>query len=370
MIRFRLLFCLCLLASRATTQGWLPFVEVKELAAAHEEAMSAAETAAAAAAGAGAAAAGGAGGKGKKPRADGKGAAGAAAGAGGGVHGAAATTGAVAGPKAAAAKPSSTAATHATSSSSSSSASSSSSSASAAQPAREDTEGESDAEGEQKKGGSGGAGAGSGQQQQQQPLTEEELKRRAANREKRKRKKEAFRPNEHHTNVYFSGVPSDVTLDEAHSFFKKAGIIKEDPETGLWKIKFYTLPDGGGRKGDGIVSYLREESIELAERYLDGEEIRPGCKVSVQKAVFTKKEGVVVKKARAGGAAAAGGAGGLVAGKPSIAQQAQKQALSWNEDVDEVEGMRIVVLKHMFTLQEVEEAANEAAGEETNPEKR
>jgi HIV Tat-specific factor 1 len=102
------------------------------------------------------------------------------------------------------------------------------------------------------------------------------------------------------TNVYVTGLPEDVTLEEIETHFNKCGIIKRDPETGKLafqsvvvlslmnlgtaaiKIKVYRHPDGR-IKGDGLVSYLRPESVDLAVSILDESYLRPTCKLHVEK---------------------------------------------------------------------------------------
>lgn len=55
-----------------------------------------------------------------------------------------------------------------------------------------------------------------------------------------------------------------------------------DPNDGKKKIKIYRDEDGTV-KGDGMASYMRHESIELAIEILNGKEIKPGFPVVVTK---------------------------------------------------------------------------------------
>lgn len=105
--------------------------------------------------------------------------------------------------------------------------------------------------------------------------------------ERRKRQKKPAQRKV--TSVYITGLPQDITLDELHEHFKPCGIILPDLESGTPKIKIYEGPDGKP-KGDALVIYLKEESVQLAEKLLDESMIRPGIQIRVQKASFTKKE--------------------------------------------------------------------------------
>jgi len=132
-------------------------------------------------------------------------------------------------------------------------------------------------------------------------------------------------------------------------FFKKGGIFKEDPETGLPKIKIYTGPNGKP-KGDALVCYLKEESVPLAMELLDGAFIKPNYKVTLQKAQFQMKgKEFVEKKAKTGT---------LMSDAVRKKKQDQSKQLSWAESHEDVEsdakGLRIVVLKHMFNPADAE----------------
>lgn len=54
--------------------------------------------------------------------------------------------------------------------------------------------------------------------------------------------------------IYVQGLPEDITVDDMFNFFHKAGIIKEDVQTGEKKIKIYK-DEEGKCKGDGLVGY-------------------------------------------------------------------------------------------------------------------
>ncbi|XP_045439700.1 HIV Tat-specific factor 1 homolog [Pipistrellus kuhlii] len=89
------------------------------------------------------------------------------------------------------------------------------------------------------------------------------------------------------TNVYVSGLPSDITLDEFIQLMSKFGIIMRDPQTEEFKVKLYK-DNRGNLKGDGICCYLKRESVDLALKLLDEDEIR-GHRLHVEVARFQLK---------------------------------------------------------------------------------
>lgn len=178
-----------------------------------------------------------------------------------------------------------------------------------------------------------------------------------------------------HSNVYFTGLPSDVTAEELGEFAKKAGIIQTDEE-GRRRVKIY-LDDQGRPKGDGLVKYALADSVPLAITLLDQAVFRPpsaknptAVVVGVQKATFEMKGDAFDaskvdpklllaaqhKRAKLAGGAAAAEAkkhevGALTAAE--IQRQKLAESLSWAED-DSYSGagssrLRIVILKPMFT---------------------
>ncbi|KAL2918705.1 hypothetical protein HK105_201539 [Polyrhizophydium stewartii] len=151
------------------------------------------------------------------------------------------------------------------------------------------------------------------------------------------------------TAVYVTGLPPDATVDEIKQIFSKCGIILEDPQTLQPRIKMYKN-EHGHFKGDALVIYFKEESVKLAIDLLDESAFRHTEKstIRVQKAVFQEKPA---------------GSTGDSAAKPKERKPKQnlrhklENRLGWFEESQASAGksMRAVILKHMFTLKELEE---------------
>jgi HIV Tat-specific factor 1 len=112
------------------------------------------------------------------------------------------------------------------------------------------------------------------------------LKQAELKKEKRKRYKENKKKKWYNckmnTSVYVSGLPQDITIEEIDAHFTRCGIIRLDPHTGEKRIKVYTEKDGA-KKGDALISYAREESLDLALEHLNESEIKPGFKIHVER---------------------------------------------------------------------------------------
>ena len=88
---------------------------------------------------------------------------------------------------------------------------------------------------------------------------------------KRKRTSKKKKTKTASTTIYFSGVPSNTTVDEIETTFKRYGVIKDTGDGKL--IKLYK--DGNGKvKGDGTVTYLMRPAMENAMSILNGKQFK------------------------------------------------------------------------------------------------
>ncbi|KAJ3295419.1 hypothetical protein HK104_002682 [Borealophlyctis nickersoniae] len=170
----------------------------------------------------------------------------------------------------------------------------------------------------------------------------------------KKPKVEKKKPN---TAVYVTGLPSDTTVEEMKEVFEKYGLLMVDINTGEPRVKLYKDAEGK-LKGDALVMYFKEESVPLACNLLDDTDFRLGqaSKIRVQPAVFQEKEKPPSDANNEKGSAKNG--------KKIDKKRAQKalhnleRRLEWFDDSKGKKSdkfAKIVVLKHMFTLEELEE---------------
>lgn len=192
------------------------------------------------------------------------------------------------------------------------------------------------------------------------PEKEAKRQKRKDYRDRKKLKKQAglFLRTQENPNVYVSGLPPDVTLEELEPIFKRAGVIKVDLDSGEAKIRIYTEADGMRCKGDALVSYANAASVELAVQFLHEHEIRPGCRICVQQADFEEHEREQkLSKEELQELAAAKKKDGSNDGSRAryiAAKNLQKEAVSWSCEMDDGSGRRIVVLRHLFSKEEAE----------------
>lgn len=157
------------------------------------------------------------------------------------------------------------------------------------------------------------------------------------------------------TAVYVTRLPLDTTEEEIKEVFSKYGVISEEIDTGKPRIKLYRNEDGS-LKGDALVIYFRPESVNLAIQMLDDSPLRVASgsqqTIKVQAADFSYKAqqeapAKTTKKE-----------------KRKIIAKTQKlnnKLADWDDDdpstltENNSKWDKLVILKHMFTLQELEE---------------
>ncbi|KAH9002007.1 hypothetical protein EDB86DRAFT_2801070 [Lactarius hatsudake] len=159
----------------------------------------------------------------------------------------------------------------------------------------------------------------------------------------------------------FVRLPFDATFDEVVERFSKCGLIEEDDD-GEPKVKMYARDDGTF-SGEALVVYFKEESVTLAINILDDGELRlgdPSSRMSVQRAEFGHKNDNTGGEAKK-----------RVVDRKKVTKRLGKMQKKLEEWVDEDNfgpaiteedvhisvntNSRVVVLKHMFTLRELEE---------------
>lgn len=100
---------------------------------------------------------------------------------------------------------------------------------------------------------------------------------------KKRRKEEAedqvsSKGNKHprkriNTSVYVTGLPLDCTKEEIVSVFSRYGVLYED-DSGSPRVKMYMDQKTGMFKGEALVTYFKEESVDLVIQVLDESALR------------------------------------------------------------------------------------------------
>ncbi|KAF9452373.1 hypothetical protein P691DRAFT_829554 [Macrolepiota fuliginosa MF-IS2] len=168
------------------------------------------------------------------------------------------------------------------------------------------------------------------------------------------------------TAVYVTGLPLDAEPDEIVERFSRYGVLEEDDE-GEPKVKMYAKEDGSFN-GEALVVYFKEDSVTLAVSLLDEAELRlgdPSTVIRVSKADFAHKS-------RSTGNS--GDQPRKVVNKKKATKRIgkmQKKLLEWDDEDgfgpaktaeddarDINKNSRVVVLKYMFTLEDLEKDAS------------
>lgn len=77
------------------------------------------------------------------------------------------------------------------------------------------------------------------------------------------------------TAVWVSNLPPNTTVEQLQSTFCKAGVLHVD-DSGKPRIKLY-YDDSGNFKGEALVMYFKEGSVDLAITLLDDTELELGA---------------------------------------------------------------------------------------------
>jgi len=183
--------------------------------------------------------------------------------------------------------------------------------------------------------------------------------------------------------VYVTNLPQDTEVDELLQRFGKCGVIEEDDE-GEPKIKMYAREDGSF-SGEALVVFFKEDSVTLAVNLMDEAELRLGdasTRMRVQVAEFGHKQQQGVGGQGGGGERkvvnrkkATKRIGKMQRYGPQVAFLIEgphwglRKLEDWDSEdefgpaltaVDKFSNQankhgRVVVLKHMFTLAELDE---------------
>ncbi|KAH9814378.1 hypothetical protein DFH28DRAFT_1127412 [Melampsora americana] len=153
------------------------------------------------------------------------------------------------------------------------------------------------------------------------------------------------------TAIYITRLPLDVTIDELHETFSKAGLVLVDEENRP-KIKLYEDESTGRFNGSALIVYLKVESVELAIKLFDESSLRIGESdlMKVSRAQFNEKKSnsnpINESKKK----------------KQKFAKkvdQLKSKLEEWDSEDEETESSRkdsrTVVLKYMFTVDELAE---------------
>ncbi|KAL4936638.1 hypothetical protein BDV06DRAFT_216522 [Aspergillus oleicola] len=158
------------------------------------------------------------------------------------------------------------------------------------------------------------------------------------------------------TAVYITSIPLDAEFDEIREIFSRCGVIAEEIDSGRPRVKMY-MDDDGKFKGEALVVYFRPESVNLAIQMLDDSDFRLGVAgpqgpMRVQAADFSFKSQQEAPTKTS------------MRDKKKIIKRTQRmnnKLTDWDDDepaalVDTNSKFeKVVILKHMFTLQELDE---------------
>ncbi|KAF3939545.1 hypothetical protein ABW19_dt0210208 [Dactylella cylindrospora] len=156
--------------------------------------------------------------------------------------------------------------------------------------------------------------------------------------------------------VYVTNLPLDATTQEVEEVFSRYGVIAEEIDSGKKRVKLYT-DDAGNPKGDALIVYFRPESVNLAIQMLDDTDFRLGVndaggRIKVQAADYSYKAQQDAPQDKK-----------MTKDKKKIIAKSQRlnnKLADWDDDDPATQAVaskfdKVVILKHMFTLKELEE---------------
>ncbi|KAJ2556792.1 hypothetical protein EV175_001769, partial [Coemansia sp. RSA 1933] len=196
------------------------------------------------------------------------------------------------------------------------------------------------------------------EQQSAYGTAEHDVSEVAHGRNSKRKNREASRAREN-TSIYVSGLPTDTTEEEVAEYFSQCGAIMPEIVTNSPRVKLYRNKDGA-LKGDALVTYYKAPSVQIAVDILDDSLFRASAapaRISVQKAEFRERTGREAEKEH-------GNINTDTSKRSRVDTKLVKKRLGqlekkldWTEDVSEVADRhrRTVILKHMFTVEELEE---------------
>lgn len=180
-------------------------------------------------------------------------------------------------------------------------------------------------------------------------------------------------PPRANTAVYVTGLPLDCTVEEVAAVFsRKCGVIAEEIDSGKPRIKLYTN-DKGEFKGDALIVFFKAPSVEMAIMLLDDTDFRidghgqGSGKMRVQAADQSYKKVQHNDASSVGAGEEKKRVQTSMKDKQKIIKKTQKldaRLADWDDDVEpsalqETSSRwdKVVILKHMFTLEELAEDA-------------
>lgn len=147
------------------------------------------------------------------------------------------------------------------------------------------------------------------------------------------------------TKVYVTNLPTSITEESFVEFMSKCGLVEFDVRTKKPKVKVYKGEDGQP-KGDGLCSYIKPESVQLALTILDGS-VLEGKTVVVTRAKFQMKGDYdpTLKPKK------------LTKKQQEKAKKARERMFEWQPDKlkgERGKAEKVVVIRNMFEVEELD----------------